>query len=635
MDIRVVIICSDELEIVTVDGIEMEDISSIKSKPIQEWFLPSNGRDGWEGLIKEIKKMVDDENANLNFEFQGPKESKHIFEKTIAQYGYGTEADGLSKDDVARRNLEEAKKAEHRGLYKKALTHFIKAAEFGESVEALFQVAEYYFDFEEKHLDCEKEEAITNAIDYYEKAANRGHTLAQHRLYEIFSTDFYVNEDRKQALMWLKQVADSGDDNAQIELGDELYNEWTFDEDDEDSKEALKWYRKAAKKHNNVAYMRIARCYRWGNGVHEDFNKAFEWYEKAAKAGNIRGIFQCAECYYHGRGVEENGDKAFELYSKAADEGEADACYMVGKCYEYGYGVEENLEKAFEWFLKSAQNDYLDGQAEVGYRYDIGIGVERDPDEAVRWYSLAAEGGEAWSQCNLGYMYESGDAGKIDYKKAEEWYLEAAQQDYVRAQNNLASLYEQGKVGEADTVKAYEWYAKAAENDDARGQYNLGRCYDFGIGVEKDYAKAIEWYNKAINNGNVASMYMLGQCYEYGTGVKKDMEIAFQWYKKAADAENPDANACFKIAEAYYAQKDPRAAGRASAMLAVSVLIPVTNLIAIPAAIIGGVLSSANQNKKFLKTEAGKDMMKYYRRAAALGHSEAEKRVKQLEQYEK
>ena len=56
MDVRVVIIYSDELKSITVDGIEMEGISSIKNKPIKDWFAPSYGRDGWEGLIKEIKK---------------------------------------------------------------------------------------------------------------------------------------------------------------------------------------------------------------------------------------------------------------------------------------------------------------------------------------------------------------------------------------------------------------------------------------------------------------------------------------------------------------------------------------------------------------------------------------------------
>lgn len=36
MNVRVVIIHSDELQNINVDGIEMEDLSSIKNKPIKE-----------------------------------------------------------------------------------------------------------------------------------------------------------------------------------------------------------------------------------------------------------------------------------------------------------------------------------------------------------------------------------------------------------------------------------------------------------------------------------------------------------------------------------------------------------------------------------------------------------------------
>ena len=111
MDTRVVIIYSDELNSIIVDGIEMEGLSSIKTKPINDWFMPSHGRDGWEGLIKEIKKMIYDEEANLNFEFQGPKENKLIFEEKIKEYGYDSGADGLSIDEIAKIHLEDAKKS--------------------------------------------------------------------------------------------------------------------------------------------------------------------------------------------------------------------------------------------------------------------------------------------------------------------------------------------------------------------------------------------------------------------------------------------------------------------------------------------------------------------------------------------
>lgn len=638
MDVRVVIIYSDELERITVDGIEMENLSSIRHKLIKQWFEASNGRDGWEGLIKEIQKMIDDVDANLNFEFQGPKESKYIFEKVIGDLGFGVNADGLSASEIEKLNFDEAQKAEHRGLFKKALSFYIKAAEFGESAEASFMVGEYYYNYcqgKENGIDCDDEEAISTAIDYYEKAAKQGHIRAEYQLFKIFSEGIYVEEDRKMAIECLEKVAESGDVDAMIDLGDYLYNEYAFDEDDKDCKRALEWYRKAAKTNNDVAFMRIARCYRWGNGVAENEREAFKWYSKAAEQGNIRGVFQVAECYYHGRGVDKNNKKAVENYLKAANEDQADACYQLGVCYNYGYGVKEDQCEAFKWYLKAAEDDYIDAQAEVGFRYDVGKGVEHDVNKAVEWYLKAAENGNNWAQCNLGYLYDYGEVGSVDYQEAAKWYKMAAEDDFGRAQYNLAVLYENGDLGEVDEKSAFEWYKRAAENGYVLGMRALGRCYDFGKGTEKDYTKAIEWYRAAIDKNDIRSMYLLGQCYEYGTGVTKDIEEAFQWYKKAADADSPDSDACYKIAEAYYAQMDPKILGRTGAMLAVSILVPVTNFVTIPAAIIGSALSSSNKNKKFLKTDAGKDMMKYYRRAAELGHEDAKKKVKQLEVDEK
>ena len=514
MNVRIVVICSNELERIIVDGIEMDDISPIRHKPIQDWFVPSNGRDGWEGLIQEIKRNIDDSETKLSFEFQGPKESKDIFERLIREYGYGV--DELSDDEIAKIHLEDARKAEHRGLYKKALQHYEKAAEFGKSAEASFCVAEYYFNFEEKGIECSKEDALSNAIDYYEKSASAGYAKAQYKLYKILATDEYVKKDRVTALKWLKKVAESGDDKAQVDLGNELY--------DKDCKEALKWY------------------------------------------------------------------------------------------------------------LKAVENNNAEGQWRLGWLYESGKLGKADYVNAEKWYKKASENNNAEGQWRLGRLYESGNLGKVDYVNAEKWWKKAAENNNAEGQWRLGWLYKRGYLGKADYVSAEKWYKKAAENNNSNGQLGLGLLYEC---IEKDYTKAIEWYNKAIKNNDVESMFFLGRCYELGTGVKKDLEVAFQWYKKGADAQNPDADCCFKIAESYYVQINPKGVLKTGVMLAASVLIPVTNFVTIPTAILGAGVATVMKYDKFVKTDAGKDMMKYYRRAANLGHSKAKERVKELETYEK
>ena len=111
-DVRVVIAYTDELESISIDNMEMDDISAIQNKPIQDWFSASNGRDGWEGLIPEIQKIVNDETAILNFEFQGSQESKHFFEECVSKFGQRIKINGFSADEIAKSYLEDAQKAD-------------------------------------------------------------------------------------------------------------------------------------------------------------------------------------------------------------------------------------------------------------------------------------------------------------------------------------------------------------------------------------------------------------------------------------------------------------------------------------------------------------------------------------------
>lgn len=62
-------------------------------------------------------------------------------------------------------------------------------------------------------------------------------------------------------------------------------------------------------------------------------------------------------------------------------------------------------------------------------------------------------------------------------------------------------------------------------------------------------------------------------------------------------------------------------------------VVPVANLIAIPAALVGSTVTRVVKFKAFLQTEAGQTMENYYKRAADLGHEKAKKRLAELQLY--
>lgn len=86
MAYRVVVLFNDKrLQSITINGDELENISAIQDKRIEDWFEGSNDKSGWCGLIPEIRKQVEDFQAELSFEFIGKKEYKAIFEKCLGK----------------------------------------------------------------------------------------------------------------------------------------------------------------------------------------------------------------------------------------------------------------------------------------------------------------------------------------------------------------------------------------------------------------------------------------------------------------------------------------------------------------------------------------------------------------------
>ena len=108
---RVVIIYAGKLESISVDDMEL-DITSIKNKPIAEWFAPSNGRDGWQGLLPEIHTLLADDQAELSFEFNGSPEFKAVFENCLRENGIAQDADGMDRNSIAEARYRDAVKAE-------------------------------------------------------------------------------------------------------------------------------------------------------------------------------------------------------------------------------------------------------------------------------------------------------------------------------------------------------------------------------------------------------------------------------------------------------------------------------------------------------------------------------------------
>lgn len=214
---RVIINYSNKLEYILVDNEKM-DISAIMDEPIAEWFQPSNGRDGWQGLLPEIYDKLGDDQAELSFEFTGPQEFKTVFENCLRENGIAQNAEDISGESIAEACYRDAQKAEHLGNESVALQKYEAAARSG-YVEAQFKVGEYYFYGRGLKGERDQEQDRYRAVEYYEQAADRGHMEAQYRLGCCFRDGTGVAKNAENAAKWFEQAAKQGHADAQCCIG--------------------------------------------------------------------------------------------------------------------------------------------------------------------------------------------------------------------------------------------------------------------------------------------------------------------------------------------------------------------------------------------------------------------------------
>lgn len=251
----------------------------------------------------------------------------------------------------------------------------------GELDKAQYKVGEYYYAFckGEGKIDFNLtiEEGISNAISYYEMAANQGNVNAQIDLYEIFYVGEYVEENDKEAFKWVKMAAQQG--NAEAECS-------------------------------------IAHAYEFGTGVEADYEEAVKWYEKAAEQGCKEAIRELGFAYRTGDlHLCPSDEKSFYYYMEAAKQGDAFSQTRIAEFYMEGEGVRKNQKEAEKWYRKAfisymteAMEGDLYSQEQIVELYMEGKGVEKDEQEAAKWYKKVLD-------------YYTEEALKGDGEKQIEW----------------------------------------------------------------------------------------------------------------------------------------------------------------------------------------------------------------------
>lgn len=199
-----------------------------------------------------------------------------------------------------------------------------------------------------------------------------------------------VEEQVASQIDSIRYKAEHGDAKFQYAYGVCYEKGWGVEQD---LKEALAWYRKAAAQENGPAYNSLGNFYRTGSAVKADPKQAFDWYQKGAAEKDAQAMLNLGNCYFYGMGVEKDEKTAVKWWKEAADAGNVYAISQMGDCYYYGVGTEKDLTKAVEYLSQAADHNIANAQYRLGILYYMGNGVEQDQTYAKLLMRKASDGG--------------------------------------------------------------------------------------------------------------------------------------------------------------------------------------------------------------------------------------------------
>jgi TPR repeat protein len=123
----------------------------------------------------------------------------------------------------------------------------------------------------------------SEAVTWFEKAAQQGHPAGQYRLAACYFHGHGVAVDKLLAAIWYGAAALQGYAPAQNDWAACCFYGYGVAED---KSGAVEWYRAAADQGYALAQNNLGVCYANGWGVAKNEHTAISWYQKAIKGGS-------------------------------------------------------------------------------------------------------------------------------------------------------------------------------------------------------------------------------------------------------------------------------------------------------------------------------------------------------------
>jgi TPR repeat protein len=243
----------------------------------------------------------------------------------------------------------------------------------------------------------------------------------------------------------------------------------------EDDGLAISWWTKAAESGDAEAQWQLGLEYNSGERIKRDYLRAETWYRKAADQGYGPAQMNLANMLTGGYPpIVQDRIEAARWLQLAVDQNTMGAASLLGHWYSAGIGVPQDDTQAAYWWRRAAESSRLDfdSEANLGRSYELGRGVAQDYTQAFFWYQKAASM-SPFAKQGLARLYAEGLGTQKNSPQALAIYNDLARGGWQDAQRHLAGMYERGEGVTKNLVIACAWYtllatAKSPVGPDAR-----------------------------------------------------------------------------------------------------------------------------------------------------------------------
>ena len=181
--------------------------------------------------------------------------------------------------------------------------------------------------------------------------------------------------------------------------------------------------RLAAANGDPSAEFEVAARFAEGKGVQQDFKQAITWYNRAAGKGFAAAQYRLGTLYERGLGTKADLARAKVWYQRAAELGSVKAMHNLAVLSAGRDQGTPDYTAAAHWFQAAAERGLADSQYNLAVLHESGLGVPRDPKAAYMWLSLAVKNGDKDAAKRRDQVKQSLDAASLKSagEMVEQW----------------------------------------------------------------------------------------------------------------------------------------------------------------------------------------------------------------------